>query len=57
MTVRQIYTRAEGDLQDASSNQFTAVLYGMITKFDLDGLSSHINRKWQVLWLTIFLSF
>ncbi|XP_043949404.1 protein hold'em [Drosophila biarmipes] len=45
MTVRQIYTRAEGELQDASSNQFTAVLYGMVTKFDLDGLSSHINRK------------
>ncbi|XP_017085309.1 protein hold'em [Drosophila eugracilis] len=45
MTVRQIYSRAEGELQNVSTNQFTAVLYGMITKFDLDGLSSHINRK------------
>ncbi|EDV47513.2 protein hold'em [Drosophila erecta] len=45
MTVRQIYSRAEGELQDPSIQQFTAVLYGMVTKFDLDGLTSHINRK------------
>ncbi|EDW53670.1 protein hold'em [Drosophila sechellia] len=45
MTVRQIYSRAEGELQDPSIHQFTAVLYGMVTKFDLDGLTSHINRK------------
>lgn len=40
MTVRQIYSRAEGELQDPSIHQFTAVLYGMVTKFDLDGLTS-----------------
>ncbi|XP_017051781.1 protein hold'em, partial [Drosophila ficusphila] len=45
MTVRQIYSRAEGELQDSSPNQFTSLLYGMVTKFDLDGLSSHISRK------------
>ncbi|KAI8035283.1 protein hold'em [Drosophila gunungcola] len=45
MTVRQIYSRAEGELQDASTSQFTSVLYGMVTKFDLDGFSKHINRK------------
>ncbi|KAH8367893.1 hypothetical protein KR084_003926 [Drosophila pseudotakahashii] len=45
MTVRQIYSRAEGELQDASSIQFTAVLYGMVTKFDLDGFASHVNRN------------
>ncbi|KAH8419711.1 hypothetical protein KR009_001383 [Drosophila setifemur] len=45
MTVRQIYSRAEGELQDASTDQFTAVLYGLVTKFDLDGLSSNVTRK------------
>lgn len=49
MTVRQIYERAEGELQDASREHFTAVLYAMVTKFDIDGLSSCISRKWQVL--------
>lgn len=49
MTVRQIYARAEGELQDASKDQFTAVLYGMVSKFDLDGFISHISRKWQVV--------
>lgn len=49
MTVRQIYARAEGELQDASREHFTAVLYAMVTKFDIDGLSSCISRKWQVL--------
>jgi len=53
MTVRQIYSRAEGELQDPSIHQFTAVLYGMVTKFDLDGLTSHVNRKWWVLYIPI----
>ncbi|KAH8396182.1 hypothetical protein KR222_004658 [Zaprionus bogoriensis] len=45
MTVRQIYARAEGDMQDASSDHFTAVLYAMVTKFDIDGLTSCISRN------------
>ncbi|KAH8305320.1 hypothetical protein KR044_003568 [Drosophila immigrans] len=45
MTVRQIYARAEGDLQDATSDQFTAVLYGMVSQFDIDGLGTFINKK------------
>ncbi|KAH8284409.1 hypothetical protein KR018_000747 [Drosophila ironensis] len=45
MTVKQIYCRSEGELADASLGQFTAVLYGLITKFDLDGLCSNIGRK------------
>ncbi|EDX02325.2 protein hold'em [Drosophila yakuba] len=45
MTVKQIYSRAEGELRDPSMHQFTAVLYAMVTKFDLDGLTSHISRK------------
>lgn len=49
MSVRQIYTRAEGELQDATSDQFTAVLYAMVSKFDIDGLATSINKKWQVV--------
>ncbi|KAH8241762.1 hypothetical protein KR038_003204 [Drosophila bunnanda] len=45
MTVRQIYSRAEGELQDASQDQFTAVLYGMVTKLDLDGFVPNISRN------------
>ncbi|XP_017034775.1 protein hold'em [Drosophila kikkawai] len=48
MTVRQIYSRAEGELQDASQDQFTAVLYGMVTKLDLDGFVPNISRKCTV---------
>ncbi|XP_016997622.2 protein hold'em [Drosophila takahashii] len=48
MTVRQLYSRAEGELQEASAIQFTAVLFGMVTKFDLDGLACHVNRKCTV---------
>ncbi|XP_017869982.1 PREDICTED: protein hold'em [Drosophila arizonae] len=45
MSVRQIYARAEGELQDATSDQFTAVLYAMVSKFDIDGLATSINKK------------
>ncbi|KAH8287775.1 hypothetical protein KR054_012674 [Drosophila jambulina] len=45
MTVRQIYSRAEGELQDVSQDQFTAVLYGMVTKLDLDGFVPNISRN------------
>lgn len=52
MTVRQIYARAEGELQDTSREHFTAVLYAMVTKFDIDGLTNCISRKWQVAGLS-----
>ncbi|EDW66183.2 protein hold'em [Drosophila virilis] len=45
MSVRQIYARAEGELQDATSEHFTAVLYALVTKFDLDGLAASISKK------------
>ncbi|XP_062139998.1 protein hold'em [Drosophila sulfurigaster albostrigata] len=45
MTVRQIYARAEGELQDSTSEHFTAVLYAMVSKFDIDGLGTSINKK------------
>ncbi|XP_068155610.1 protein hold'em [Drosophila tropicalis] len=45
MTVKQIYARAEGDLRDAATEQFTTVLYAMVTKFDIDGLAMIINKK------------
>ncbi|ALC48614.1 hdm [Drosophila busckii] len=45
MTVRQIYARAEGELQSSTSEQFTAVLYAMVTKFDIDGFSSCFSKK------------
>lgn len=53
MTVRQIYARAEGELQDTSREHFTAVLYAMVTKFDIDGLTNCISRKWQVAGLVV----
>ncbi|XP_064556296.1 protein hold'em [Drosophila montana] len=45
MSVQQIYARAEGELQDATSEHFTAVLYALVSKFDLDGLAASISKK------------
>ncbi|XP_059218403.1 protein hold'em [Stomoxys calcitrans] len=44
MTVRQIYSRAECQLRD-NSEQFTAVLYAMITKFDVDWQNLVISKR------------
>ncbi|XP_075160546.1 meiosis specific with OB domains hold'em [Haematobia irritans] len=44
MTVRQIYSRAEGQMRD-NSEQFTAVLYTMITKFDVEWKNSVVNKR------------
>lgn len=46
MSVRQIYERSEGNLQDVTTEQFTAVLYAMVSKFDIDGLATSISKKW-----------
>lgn len=45
MTVRQIYTRVEGHLKD-NSEQFTAVLYAMITQFNLDVKNHALSKRW-----------
>ena len=47
MTVQQILDRAEGDLK-GEEDQFTALCYAVISKFDLDGCSKIISRKWYV---------
>ncbi|KAI8117258.1 hypothetical protein FF38_06901 [Lucilia cuprina] len=44
MTVRQIYTRAEGQLSD-TNDQFTAVLFAMITHMNLDLQSFVLSKK------------
>ncbi|XP_053688808.1 meiosis-specific with OB domain-containing protein [Sabethes cyaneus] len=44
MTVQQIVDRAEGDLK-TEEDQFTALCYALITKFDLDGCSRVTSRK------------
>ncbi|XP_037939155.1 protein hold'em [Teleopsis dalmanni] len=44
MTVKQIYARTEGDLAD-KTDEFTAVLYAMVTRFDIDGQSIIISKK------------
>ncbi|KXJ84433.1 hypothetical protein RP20_CCG008952 [Aedes albopictus] len=44
MTVQQILDRAEGDLK-GEEDQFTALCYAVISKFDLDGCSKIISRK------------
>ncbi|KAM8721023.1 hypothetical protein ACLKA7_006971 [Drosophila subpalustris] len=51
MTVQQIYARAEGELQDTTSEHFTAVLYAMVSKFDIDGLTNCINKNKSCLRL------
>lgn len=45
MTVQQIVDRAEGDLK-TEEDHFTALCYAVITRFDLDGCSRIISRKW-----------
>lgn len=47
MTVRQIYTRVEGPLNDLN-DQFTAVLYAMITHTNLDMEKTVLTKKWWV---------
>lgn len=49
MTVRQIYTRVEGTLSD-SSEQFTAVLYAMVTHFNIDLHNSVLSKRWCALY-------
>ncbi|XP_011190881.2 protein hold'em [Zeugodacus cucurbitae] len=44
MTVKQLYARAEGQLK-ADTEQFTAVLYAMLTHFDFDGIGQVISRR------------
>ncbi|XP_073835907.1 meiosis specific with OB domains hold'em [Musca autumnalis] len=44
MTIRQIYTRAEGHLRD-TSEQFTAKLYAMVTHFDIDWPEHVLSKK------------
>uniref|UniRef100_A0A1A9VG56 MEIOB-like N-terminal domain-containing protein n=1 Tax=Glossina austeni TaxID=7395 RepID=A0A1A9VG56_GLOAU len=44
MTVKQIYDRIQGSLID-DKQQFTAVLYAMITKFNLDLPNFLINKR------------
>ncbi|XP_065360582.1 protein hold'em [Calliphora vicina] len=44
MTVRQIYTRAEGQLSD-TNDQFTAVLYALISHINLDLQSFVLSKR------------
>ncbi|XP_018800985.1 PREDICTED: protein hold'em [Bactrocera latifrons] len=44
MTVKQLYARAEGELKD-DKEQFTAVVYAMLTHFDFDGIGQIIARR------------
>ncbi|XP_054735170.1 protein hold'em [Anastrepha obliqua] len=44
MTVKQVYARAEGHLKD-DTEQFTAVLYAMLTHFDFDGTGQVLSRR------------
>ncbi|CAD7005656.1 unnamed protein product [Ceratitis capitata] len=44
MTVKQIYARAEGHLKD-DADQFTAILYAMLTHFDFDGTTQIVSRR------------
>ncbi|KAL1392806.1 hypothetical protein pipiens_012209 [Culex pipiens pipiens] len=46
MSVQQIWDRAEGDLK-SDEDQFTALCYAVVTKFDLDGCSRLIGRTCQ----------
>lgn len=43
MTVKKI-----NDILSSTDNEndFTAVLYGVVTKFDLDGSARIVSRKW-----------
>ncbi|BFG01108.1 protein hold'em [Drosophila madeirensis] len=45
MTTKQIYSRAEGELSNAATDRFTAVLYCMVSKFDIDGYSMNTSKK------------
>lgn len=45
MTVQQIYDRSDGAIRD-DSDQFTAVIYGVVTRFDLDGSSRCVSKRW-----------
>lgn len=53
MTVQQILDRAEGDLK-GEEDQFTALCYAVVSRFDLDGCSKIISRKWYVYQAVLF---
>ena len=46
MTARQIIDRAESNTDVGTPDQFTALIYGVITKFNIDGCDTIIFRKW-----------
>ena len=45
MTIRQIYDTAESDSNN-DNDQFTALLYAVVTHLDLDGYSRILSKKW-----------
>lgn len=47
MTVRQLLDRIDGKLF-SDTDQFTAVVYGIITQFDLDGCTKITAIRWSV---------
>lgn len=56
MTCQQIIDRINGEVEgnvgsstiiiNERSNQFTAVLYAVVTKYDLDGTAQIVLRRW-----------
>lgn len=47
MSVQQIIDRASGKLPTINdTNQFTAVVYGIVTRMNLDNLKDFITRRW-----------
>uniref|UniRef100_A0A336LTA1 CSON015497 protein n=1 Tax=Culicoides sonorensis TaxID=179676 RepID=A0A336LTA1_CULSO len=46
MTVQQILEKSEGNVTRTEGDQFTALCYGVLTKFDLDGVYPCVRRRW-----------
>ncbi|XP_059608146.1 protein hold'em [Phlebotomus argentipes] len=45
MSVQQVLDRAEGQLNAGNDTQFTALIYAVITKLDLDGFSRIVTER------------
>lgn len=49
MNIRQIHERINSILEcneHQINNQFSVILYAMVSKFDLDGYNSVVTTKW-----------
>lgn len=57
MTCQRLLDRIESRLGVGDEDQFTGVVYGILTKFNIDQEGRGISKKWWVVFLGTFIEF